>query len=60
LVLLEPQIDRKSAMRRERAIKTMTRSRKMRLIAEARGAFKGSERSSSGAHRRRRNVSSSD
>ena len=31
---LEPEMDRRAAMRRERAIKTMTRARKLRLIAE--------------------------
>jgi putative endonuclease len=34
LVLLEHQADRISAMKRERAIKAMTRSRKMQLIAQ--------------------------
>jgi putative endonuclease len=33
LVLLEPQVDRGNAMKRERAIKAMTRLRKLRLIA---------------------------
>jgi predicted GIY-YIG superfamily endonuclease len=32
MVLIEPQADRLSAMRRERAIKAMGRSRKLRLI----------------------------
>jgi putative endonuclease len=35
LVLVEPQTDRSSAMRRERAIKTMSRAGKLRLIAGA-------------------------
>jgi putative endonuclease len=34
LAWLEPEMDRRTAMRRERAIKTMTRARKLRLIAE--------------------------
>ena len=34
LVFLEPQADRPSAMRRERAIKSMRRSQKLRLIAQ--------------------------
>ncbi|MFH1184969.1 MAG: GIY-YIG nuclease family protein [Chloroflexota bacterium] len=38
LVHLEPQINRSSAMKRERAIKAMTRSRKLRLIAQSQAA----------------------
>jgi putative endonuclease len=34
LAWLEPEKDRRAAMRRERAIKTMTRASKLRLIAE--------------------------
>lgn len=34
LVYLEPQTDRSTAMKRERAIKKMTREGKMRLISE--------------------------
>jgi putative endonuclease len=35
LVLLEPQKDRIGAMKRERGIKAMTRSRKTRLVTES-------------------------
>jgi putative endonuclease len=35
LVLVEPQPDRTTAMRRERALKALSRSRKQALIAEA-------------------------
>lgn len=35
LVYLEPQEDRVSALKRERAIKTMTRQQKQKLIQEA-------------------------
>jgi putative endonuclease len=34
LVLLEPQVDRLTAMRRERAIKMMSRANKLRLIKQ--------------------------
>jgi len=46
LVYLESQPDRKSAMKRERAIKVMTRQKKQELIHKARG-LRGQEASHS-------------
>ena len=53
LAWLEPQMDRRTAMRRERAVKTMTRAGKLRLIAETPRLGKSRKRVAGGGKIRR-------
>jgi putative endonuclease len=55
-VLLEPQNDRPGAMRRERAIKAMPRSKKLRLIGEFSTAGGGKRRNKKADHRQTRGT----